>query len=56
MAGQIARQIGARQALARVYDPVRSEIYGEMGLITFSPTVLSAERLFRMVTRDGEGG
>jgi len=54
MAAQIARSLGARKVLARVYDATRSDIFGEMGLITFSPTVNGAKRLFALVTKDGE--
>lgn len=54
MAAQIARSLGARKVLARVYDATRSEIFGEMGLITFSPTVNGAKRLFGLVTNERE--
>lgn len=55
MAAQIARSLGAQKVLARVYDATRSSIFGEMGLITFSPTVYGARRLFEMVTNKREG-
>jgi trk system potassium uptake protein TrkA len=54
MSSQIARQLGARKIMARVYDAERSRIYHEMGLNTISPTILGAERLFRMAVGDGE--
>jgi trk system potassium uptake protein len=54
MAAQIARQIGARRVLARVYDPVRAEIFARMGLDTISPTVVGAQRLFESVMNSGE--
>jgi trk system potassium uptake protein TrkA len=54
MAAQIAKGIGARQAVARVYDAERSRIFAEMGLITVSPTIIGAERLFRMAVGEGE--
>ncbi len=54
MAGQIAKQLGARRVVARVYDAERSRIFAEMGLNTVSPTILGAERLFQMAV--GEGG
>jgi trk system potassium uptake protein TrkA len=49
MAAQIARQIGARRVIARVYDPVRSKVFEEMGVFTVSPTINGAQRLFDMV-------
>lgn len=49
MAAQIAHQLGVPSVLARVYDPVRSDIFQQMGVITVSPTVKGAERLFNMV-------
>jgi trk system potassium uptake protein len=52
MAAQIARQLGVRTVLARVYDAVRAEIFKGMGVITVSPTIKGAERLFHMVLND----
>lgn len=54
MAAQIARQLGVPRTLARVYDPVRARIFGQLGLITVSPTVTGAERLFAKVTGERE--
>jgi trk system potassium uptake protein TrkA len=54
MAAQIARNLGAREVIARVYDAERSRIFGDMGLKTISPTILGAQRLFRMAVGDGE--
>jgi trk system potassium uptake protein TrkA len=54
MAGQIARQIGARKVLARVYDAERSRIFADMGLETISPTILGAHRLFDMAVGERE--
>jgi trk system potassium uptake protein len=53
MAAQIARSLGSGKVVARVYDATRSRIFREMGLITFSPTVNGAKRLFSMVTNEG---
>jgi trk system potassium uptake protein TrkA len=50
MAAQIAREIGAKRAIARVYDPVRCTVYGSDTIETVSPTVKGAERLFDLVT------
>lgn len=46
MAAQIAKQLGAGQCVARVYDAERSEIFSGDGVITFSPTIEGARRLF----------
>ena len=54
MAAQVARQLGVRQAVARVYDAERSEIFSSEDFITFSPTIEGANRLFRMVVGDLE--
>jgi trk/ktr system potassium uptake protein len=54
MAAQIAKSLGAGKVLARVYDATRSQIFGELGLVTFSPTVKSAHRLFELVTNGRE--
>jgi trk system potassium uptake protein len=54
MAAQIARSLGAAKSIARVYDATRSQVFDETGLITFSPTVLGAERLHAMVVREWE--
>jgi trk system potassium uptake protein TrkA len=41
MAAQVAREIfGVREIVARIYDPVREEIYRELGLDTICPTKL----------------
>lgn len=54
MASQVAKQLGARKVLARVYDAERSRIFAEMGLETISPTILGAHRLFDMAVGDRE--
>jgi trk system potassium uptake protein TrkA len=54
MAAQIARQLGARQVLVRVYDAERSRIFEGMGMTTISPTILGAQRLFAMVEASRE--
>lgn len=48
-AAQIAHEMGAGRAIARVYDAQRSEIYEELGLTPVSPTILGAQRLFDLV-------
>jgi len=54
-AGQVARQLGARKVVVRVYDPVRGDIYAPMGLYTICPTTDGAQRLFDMIVREEKG-
>lgn len=54
-AAQIAREIGAGRAIARVYDAQRGEIYEELGLTLISPTVYGAQRLFDLVVAAKKG-
>lgn len=49
MSGQVARILGAKQVIVRVYDATRAEIFANAGLRTVSPTVIGADRLFEMV-------
>lgn len=55
MAAQVAHHLGASRVIARVYDAERSRIYADMGMTTISPTILGAERLYRMSVGEGEG-
>jgi trk system potassium uptake protein TrkA len=50
MAAQIGKYLGASKVVARVYDPVRCDAFAKFGLITVSPTVNGARRLFEMLT------
>jgi trk system potassium uptake protein TrkA len=46
-ASQFAREVfGVPRVISRVSDPLRGEIYAEMGLKTISPTVLGAQLLY----------
>lgn len=46
MATQMAKHIfGVPRTLCRIYDPIREEIYRDLGLETISPTILSAKLL-----------
>jgi trk system potassium uptake protein TrkA len=46
MATQIAKHIfNVPRPLCRIYDPIREEMYRELGLDTISPTVAGAEML-----------
>lgn len=56
MAAQVAQLLGAKRSVVRVYDPVRSEIFSGAGLITVSPTVKGAQRLFDLAMVNGEAG
>jgi trk system potassium uptake protein TrkA len=55
MAGQIARLLGVERVIVRIYDPVRCEIFTEGELITISPTIRGAQRLFDLVVEEPEG-
>jgi|SRR5947209_12165624 len=54
MAAQVARRLGAKRVVARIYDPVRAEVFEGMGVTTVSPTINGAQALFKRVT-DPEG-
>ena len=44
LASQLARhQYGVETVVTRLYDPFRAEIFGRLGLRTFSPTNIGAE-------------
>lgn len=50
MAAQIAKHIfGVGVAASRVFDPLREEMYRNMGLRTINPTRVQARRLKRMI-------
>lgn len=51
MASQIAREIfKVKKVVCRIYDPIREETYRELGLETFSPTVIGSKFLFDAIT------
>ena len=53
MATQMAKHLfGVRRALCRIYDPIREEIYGDLGLETISPTLVGAKMLKDMLDRE----
>jgi trk system potassium uptake protein len=53
MATQMAKHVfGVRRTLCRIYDPIREEIYKELGLETISPTLLGARMLKEMLDRE----
>jgi trk system potassium uptake protein TrkA len=46
MATQIAKHIfGVKRALCRIYDPIREQMYHDLGLETISPTIVGAKLL-----------
>ena len=46
LAAQIAREIfNVPRVVCRIFDPMRQELYQELGLITSSPTILGAKAL-----------
>ena len=47
MASQIAKEIfNIKKVVCRIYDPIREEIYHELGLETISPTIVGAQMFF----------
>ena len=50
MASQIAQHVfKVPKVIARMYDPVREEVYQTLGLTTVCPTVVGAERIKEML-------
>ena len=53
-ASQLAREIfGVGNVICRVKDPERGEIFGHLGLRTYSPTSAGAEAILAMLPRSG---
>lgn len=53
MATQMAKHVfGVRRTLCRIYDPIREEIYKDLGLETISPTLVGARMLKEMLDRE----
>ena len=49
-ASQLAREVfGVKSAICRVKDPERGEIFGHLGLQTYSPTSAGAEAIVAML-------
>lgn len=49
-ASQMAREVyHVKRVLCRIYDPVREQIFHELGLETFSPTSTGAQIMFDML-------
>ena len=54
MACQIAKHIfGVPRVLSRIYDPIREQMYRNLGLRTFSPTKVQAALLREALEEDG---
>jgi trk system potassium uptake protein TrkA len=52
-ASQMAREVyHVARVLCRVYDPVREEIFRELGLETFSPTSVGAKIMVEMLHKE----
>lgn len=52
-ASQMAREVyGVKRVLCRIYDPIREEVFRELGLETFSPTSMGAKVMFDMLLGD----
>ena len=50
MAAQIAKHIfNVPRVICRIYDPIREEMYRELGLKTISPTVIGARALKELI-------
>jgi trk system potassium uptake protein TrkA len=53
MAAQMAKHIfGVRRVVCRIYDPIREELYHELGLETISPTKVGARLLKEALERE----
>ena len=56
MAAQMAKHIfGVRRVVCRIYDPIREELYHELGLETISPTKVGARLLKEALERAQTG-
>ena len=57
MAAQIAKKIfGVKRVIAKVNDPVRAQLYRQMGIDTFSRTTILGTLLLGMLMEDREVG
>jgi trk system potassium uptake protein TrkA len=51
LASQIAKHLyGVETVVTRLFDPFRGEIFGRLGLRTFSPTIVGADLAYRALT------
>ncbi len=57
MSAQIAKHIfNVPKVVCRIYDPIREEMYRNLGLVTISPTMVGAELLKRAIEGQTIGG
>lgn len=57
MAAQIAKHIfNVPRVVSRIYDPIREELYHELGLRTISPTKVGADLLMRAIQEEEPAG
>ncbi|MYH41026.1 MAG: TrkA family potassium uptake protein [Chloroflexi bacterium] len=57
LASQIAKHIyRTPTVVTRVYDPYRAEIFGRLGLVTFSPTNVGADMACAALFGSGDAG
>lgn len=57
MAAQVAREIfGVRRVICRIYEPLREEIYQDLGLETVCPTLLVVDHLQGILAGERGGG
>ena len=57
LATQVAKHIfGVPRTLCRIYDPIREEMYRGLGLETISPTVMGADVLYDLLSKDAPVG
>jgi len=50
MAAQIAREIfHVPKVITRIYDPIRENVYGELGLNAICPTLIGAQEIHRLL-------
>jgi trk system potassium uptake protein TrkA len=53
MAAQMAKHLfGVKRVVCRIYDPIREELYHELGLETISPTKVGARLLKEALERE----
>ena len=57
LATQVAKHIfRVPRTLCRIYDPIREEMYRGLGLETISPTVMGANVLYDLLSKDPPAG
>ena len=51
MASQIAQHVfGVKRVVTRIYDPLRSDTFAELGLHAISPTIIGANKFYEELT------